>query len=445
MKFEPVTPAEALALARDVYFGHGKIEILPKLAVSSLRDIAVAFTPGVGHVVRHLMQTPEDLSEQTAKDNLIALVTNGTAVLGFGNIGSRAGMPVMEGKAIMFKMLTGVDCMPLCVDEPDPERLVRLIETLEPTFGGFNLEDVASPGCFTVMEALERSLPVPILHDDQYGTATVITAALTNATRLTGRRIEDLTVVVNGVGAAGTATISMLRAVGAGDIIAVDRPGILSGEESYRASAHWQRIAATTNRSGRRGGLEEALRGADVFIGLSVGGILSESMVRSMAPDPIVFALANPVPEIMPDLAKAAGAAVVASGRFDFPNHCNNVLAFPSLMRAALDVKAKRVSLGMCLAAARTIAEFVSDDRLGPECLLPSPLDPDFYPTVSEAIARQAISEGLARRTPPPGAVFANCLRLRLLVAAHAAHLAEMSASTDVRLSQRAATALLPS
>jgi malate dehydrogenase (oxaloacetate-decarboxylating) len=416
MAVAPVTAEEALALGREVYHGHGKIEILPKVVVKELRDIAVAFTPGVGHVVRRLAERPEELHEQTAKDNLIALVTDGTAVLGLGNVGPRAGMPVMEGKAVMFKLLAGVDCMPLCLDARGPDHLVDIITALEPSFGGFNLEDVAAPACFEVMRALDGNLPVPILHDDQFGTATVITAALLNALEVTGRAPADLRAVVNGVGAAGSAAIAMMEALGVGDIVAVDRQGVLHRDAKH-PFAHWQEIAGRTNQGGVTGGLAEAMRGADVFIGLSVGGLVDRDMVRSMAKDPIVFALANPHPEILPNEATAAGAALVASGRFDFPNHCNNVLAFPALIRGALDAKARRISRSMCLAAAWAIADLVPAAELSPHNILPSPLQEDLYPSVAESVAQAAVAEGLARVAPVPGAVAANTRRLRGLVA----------------------------
>ncbi|MGF1609166.1 MAG: NADP-dependent malic enzyme [Kiloniellales bacterium] len=426
-----MTAEEALALGRDVYYGHGKIEILPKVVVHELRDIAVAFTPGVGHVVRRLAERPEELHEQTAKDNLIALVTDGTAVLGLGSVGPRAGMPVMEGKAVMFKMLAGVDCMPLCLDARGPDHMVDIITALEPSFGGFNLEDVAAPACFEVMRRLDGRLPVPILHDDQFGTATVITAALLNALQVTGRAPGRVRVVVNGVGAAGSAAIAMLEALGVGDIVAVDQPGVLHRKGGY-PHAHWREIAGRTNREGVTGGLAEALRGAEVFIGLSVGGLVDRTMVRSMARDPIVFALANPDPEILPSEALAAGGAVVASGRFDFPNHCNNVLAFPALMRGALDSKAQRVSRAMCLAAAQAIAGAVPPAALSPDNILPSPLLDDLYPAVAEAAAQAAVAEGLARRVPEPGAVAANTRRLRALVSLRQQELERLSGQASM-------------
>ncbi len=414
-----------MAFGRDVYYGHGKIEILPKVIVRGVEDIAIAFTPGVGHVVRAISERPELLHEHTAKDNLIALVTDGTAVLGFGDVGPRAGMPVMEGKSAMFKLLAGVDCMPLCLDVGSGDELVSIIKALEPTFGAFNLEDVAAPRCFEVMEQLLGSLPVPIMHDDQYGTATAITAVLINALKVLDRKPADQRAVICGCGAAGTACVEMLLLLGVEDIVVVDQLGILSRDQEL-THAHWRRVAEQTNKPCLKGGLAEAMVGADLFIGLSVGGIVTQDMVRSMNSDPIVFSLANPVPEIMPDAASAAGAVLVASGRFDFPNHCNNVLAFPSLLRGALDTNAKSVSPNMCLAAAHAIANDVSEDELSVSNISPSPMSDTLYPDVAEATARAAIKEGLARKIPEVGVVAANTRRLRGLAHERQACLPEL-------------------
>jgi malate dehydrogenase (oxaloacetate-decarboxylating) len=408
----PISVESAMALGRDVYHGHGKIEIMPKVVVTGEMDIATAFTPGVGHVVRAIVDHPELVHEQTAKDNLIALVTDGTGVLGYGNVGPYAGMPVMEGKAVMFKLLAGIDCMPLCLDVGSGDELVSIIRALEPTFGGFNLEDVAAPRCFEVMGQLDGTLGVPIMHDDQYGTATAIMAALINALRVLDRRPSSLRTVVCGCGAAGTACIELLKLLGVEDILVVDRAGIISRDDDLPFD-HWKRIASVTNERCLKGDLARALKGADLFIGLSVSGIVSREMIQGMNKDPIVFSLANPVPEIMPDEALAAGAKLVASGRFDFPNHCNNVLAFPSLLRGALDTKALRVSTGMCMAAARAIAACVDDNDLALSNISPSPMLEHLYPETAEATARAAIEEGLARITPEPGAVAANTRKLR--------------------------------
>lgn len=402
---------QALAFSRNASRGHGKIELSPKVTVRSLPEMAVAYTPGVGHVVRHLMKHPEEIGLYTNRDNLIALVTDGSAVLGFGNVGPDAGLPVMEGKAVMFKALAGLDCMPLCLRTSSPRHFCDVVQALQPSFGGINIEDVAAPGCFEVLSTLERDLSVPVIHDDQYGTATVAIAALINALLLTGREPANTRVVVNGVGAAGTATIIMLEAMGIGDIVAVDRRGILSSDDAHEY-AHWQDIAARTNASAVKGGLAEAMRGADAFIGLSVGGIVSPEMIRSMAPNAIVFGLANPDPEIMPDVAEEAGAVITASGRFDFPNHCNNVLAFPGLMRGALDVKTKLVSCGMRMAAAREIARLAAIEGLSPRRILPSPLDVKVHAAVAEATGKASQSEGLAGRPREAGEIFSNVMTL---------------------------------
>jgi malate dehydrogenase (oxaloacetate-decarboxylating) len=264
-----VTASDALKIGRDVYFGHGKIEILPKVAVTSLWDMAVSHTPGVGHVVRHLLEHPDTLGEHVAKDNMIALVTDGTAVLGYGNVGPYAGMPVMEGKATMFKMLAGIDCMPLCLNTSSPRQLIDVVRALEPSFGGFNVEDVAAPGCFELMRGLESELSVPSFHDDQFGTAIVVTAGVINALKVVGRKPGDIRAVVNGVGAAGSATIQMMTALGVGEILAVDRPGILRRGEPL-PHAHWNEIAEKTNPQRRSGGLAEAMASADLFVGLSI-------------------------------------------------------------------------------------------------------------------------------------------------------------------------------
>ena len=402
----------ALAFGRDVYCGHGKYEIVPKVVVPDAASIATAYTPGVSHVVQAILDDPQRIHEQSVKDNLVALVTDGTAVLGYGAVGPRAAIPVMEGKAVMFKLLAGIDCVPLCLLVEDGEQLVSVVRSLEPTFGAFNLEDVAAPRCFEVMEALDGMMPVPVMHDDQYGTATAITAALINALRVLDRRADSLRAVVCGCGAAGTACIDLLRRLGVADILAVDRPGILC-EGDPLPHRHWRMIAEVTNRDRRRGTLSDALQGADLFVGLSVGGIVSRDMIATMRAGPIVFSLANPVPEILPDAALDAGAALVASGRFDYPNHCNNVLAFPALLRGALDTKAVRISTAMCMAAARAIADCVDENVLSADHISPSPFDDALYPSVSEAVARAAIAEGLARVRPAPGAVAANTRRLR--------------------------------
>ena len=412
--------AAALGLMREI--GAGKVEVLPRFRVRSLDDVAALYTPGVGYLVQEVLARPEALGELTGRDNAVAVVSDGTAVLGLGRAGPKAALPVMEGKASMFKLLVGIDAYPLCVDTRGPEALVELLAALQPSFGGFNLEDVAAPECFEVMRQAEARLEVPIIHDDQYGTATVIAAGLFNAWKLLGREAGKQRVVVCGDGAAGTATVTLLQAMGVGDITVVGLGGIVSRKVAHR-DPHRQWIADTTNRSGLEGGLADAMRGADAFVGLSVGGIVSVDMVRSMNPAPVVFSLANPVPEIMPGDSIAAGAAIAASGRFDFPNQCNNVLAFPGLLRGALDTKAKRIPPEVCLAAARAIAADVPDAELAADRILPSPLSGTLYPAVAEATAQAVVAAGLARKACAPGFVAQRTRELREAVSRRQASL----------------------
>lgn len=406
----------ALEIVRDVYVGRGKIEILPKFRVRSMDDLAALYTPGVGYLVNEILERPEALGELTWRDNAVAVVSDGTAVLGLGRAGPCAALPVMEGKASMFKLLVGIDAVPLCLDVADADALVDILAAAEPTFGGYNLEDVASPVCFEVMKKAECRLGVPIIHDDQYGTATVVAAGLMNAWKLLGREAANQCVVVCGDGAAGTATVDMLLGLGVRDILVVGLAGIIARNQE-QDSAHRAWIAEHTNPSNRQGTLNDAMKGATAFVGLSVGGIVSSDMVRSMAPQPVVFSMANPVPEIMPEESLAAGAAIVATGRFDYPNQCNNVLAFPGLMRGALDSKAKLIPRDVCLAAAKAIAEDVADADLRPDMILPTPMSTSLYPAVAEATARKVVELGLARIKPLPGEVAARTRRLRAMVA----------------------------
>ena len=405
----------ALNIVRKVYIGQGKIEVLPKFRVRSMEDIAALYTPGVGYLVKEILNREEALGELTWRDNAVAVVSDGTAVLGLGRAGPRAALPVMEGKASMFKLLVGIDAIPLCLDVANADALVEVLRAAEPTFGAYNLEDVASPVCFEVMKKAEAQLGVPIIHDDQYGTATVVAAGLINAWKLLQRDARTERVVVCGDGAAGTATVDMLLGLGVKDICVVGLQGIIT-RKSKLDFPHRQWIATNTNPTNRRGTLADAMKGATTFIGVSVGGIVSADMVRTMDRQPVVFSMANPVPEIMPEESFAAGAAIVATGRFDYPNQCNNVLAFPGLMRGALDTKAKRVPREVCLAAAVTIAGDVADEDLRPDNILPTPMSPTLYPAVAEATAQRIVALGLARVTQPPGAVAERTKRLRAMV-----------------------------
>lgn len=402
-----VTPEAAVAVVRDVFSGHGKLEVVPKVHVGSLRDVATLYTPGVGTLVQRIVSDPNQADILTNRANTIAVVTDGTAVLGFGRTGPLAALPVMEGKAIMFKLLAGLDAVPVCLDVRDPAKLVDHIAALEPSFAGFNLEDVAAPHCFATVEGLTRRLSVPVFHDDQYGTATVIVAGLMNALKVVGKKKEDVRIVVNGAGAAGTAAARLCLAWGAGDVVVCDRHGVLCEGEA-QPSAHMAALASITNRSRIKGSLADALRGADAFVGLSTGPLIDARHVQSMARSAIVFACANPEPEIMPHEAIAAGAAIAGSGRFDAPNQCNNVLAFPGIMRGAVDVSVKNVTETICLAASRVIADHVTATKLGPENVLPNPLDPELCPLVAEAVGAQAAAEGLARKPYIAGAIAAH-------------------------------------
>lgn len=412
--------AAALALMRKI--GRGKLEILPRFVVTELKEIAALYTPGVGYLVNEIIDHPAALGELTGRDNTIAVVSDGTAVLGLGNVGPRPALPVMEGKASMFKLLVGIDAMPLCVSASSPAHLVELLVALEPSFGGFNLEDVGAPRCFEVMEKAVERLTVPIIHDDQYGTATVIAAGLINAWKLLGREPSRQRVVVCGDGAAGTAAVDLLLALAVGDVTVVGLSGIIGRHRSY-ADPHREMLAKRTNRAGLRGDLAVAMRGGDVFIGLSVGGIVSGEMIRSMSTDPIVFSMANPVPEIMPKVARESGAAIIATGRFDYPNQCNNVLAFPGLMRGALDTKARHIPREACLAAAEAIAHEVPEHSLDRDNILPTPLSDTLYPAVAEATAQSLIQLGLAQNRPAKGEVAAHTRRLRTEVLARQASL----------------------
>ncbi len=410
-----VTPEAAVAAVRDVVPGYGKLEVVPKVPVGSLRDIATLYTPGVGTLVQRIAADPRAAETLTNRANTIAVVTDGTAVLGFGRTGPLPAVPVMEGKAIMFKLIAGLDAVPICLSVKDPDALADHIAALEPSFAGFNLEDVAAPHCFSTVEQLEKRLSVPVFHDDQYGTATVIVAGLINAAKVVGKQLENLRVVVNGAGAAGTAAAKLILALGVGDVIVCDRHGILCIDEK-QPFPHMAALAGITNRERLKGVLADALRGADAFVGLSAGGLLGPAHIQSMAKSAVVFACANPEPEIMPRDALAAGAAISGSGRFDSANQCNNVLAFPGIMRGAVDLCVRHVTESMCLAAARAIAAHVGD-KLAPDNVLPSALDGDLCPLVAEAVAAKAAAEGEARKPYVRGEI-ANRVRERNRISA---------------------------
>lgn len=374
----------------------GKIEIAPRTTAGSKEALSIAYTPGVAEPCLAIQKNPELSYELTRRWNTVAVVTDGTAVLGLGDIGPEAGMPVMEGKALLFKEFGDVDAIPLCVRSKDVDDIVRTVSLLAGSFGGVNLEDISAPRCFEIERKLKACCDIPIFHDDQHGTAVVTLAAMLNALKLTGKSIEKIRVVTSGAGAAGTAIIRLLISMGLHDVVMCDRKGaIYEGRDGLNSEK--QEIARLTNREKRTGSLADVLVGADVFIGVSAPNCVTEEMVRSMAEGAILFPMANPTPEIMPDVALAAGAAVVGTGRSDFPNQINNVLAFPGIFRGALDVRASDINDEMKIAAAKAIAGLVSDEELSADYILPTPFDSRVKDTVAGAVAEAARRTGVAR------------------------------------------------
>ncbi|CAB4927600.1 MAG: NAD-dependent malic enzyme [Actinobacteria bacterium] len=393
------TPAAASPSGRDAdpaFALHrgGKIEVVSRVPVDTREDLALAYTPGVARICTAIAEAPDLVYDYTWKSHTVAVVTDGTAVLGLGDIGAEAALPVMEGKALLFKQFGGIDAVPICLDVTDLDELVETIVRLAPAFGGINLEDISAPRCFEVERRVQERLDIPVFHDDQHGTASVVTAALRNAARLTGRQMSDLRVVTSGAGAAGIAVSRMLLEGGVGDLAIADSKGIVHAGRDDLNDAK-RAFAAESNRAGLTGSFVDALAGADVLIGLS-GGTVPREAVEAMNPDSVVFAMANPDPEVHPDVAHAAGARVVATGRSDFPNQINNVLAFPGVFAGAMRVRARCVTEGMKLAAADALAAVVGDD-LSETCVIPSPFDPRVAPAVADAVARAARAEGVAR------------------------------------------------
>lgn len=375
---------------------HGKVEVVSKLPIETQDDLSVAYTPGVAEPCRKIAENPDDAYRYTCKANTIAVVSNGTAVLGLGNIGATASLPVMEGKSVLFKRFGGVDAFPVCIDAKTPEEVIQAVRFIAPTFGGINLEDIKSPDCFKIEQTLEKELDIPVFHDDQHGTAIVVTAAFLNALKVVGKEIGDVKVVLNGPGAAGTAIIKMLLHAGVKNIIACDRHGAIYKNREWNKD-HKIELAEITNPEQLKGELADVLPGADVFIGVSTAGALSTEMIKTMASDPIVFAMANPVPEIGYDDAKAAGVAVMGTGRSDKPNQINNLLCFPGIFKGALSVRARDINYEMKLAAAYAIADLVTDDKRSPEYIIPSALDPQVAEAVATAVAKAARETGVAR------------------------------------------------
>jgi len=384
---------ETLKLHKE---NRGKLEIISKVEAKNDKDLALAYTPGVAEPCKEIHKNSDLVYEYTTKSHMIAVVTDGSAVLGLGNIGPEAALPVMEGKAVLFKEFGGVDAVPICLATQDVEEIIKTVVNISPAFGGINLEDISAPRCFEIEKKLDEILDIPVFHDDQHGTAVVTLAALINALKIVEKELKEVTAVVNGAGAAGIAIAKFLIKAGIKDVIVCDRSGIIyEGREDKDFSK--KEIAKISNKGRLRGALKDALKGADVFIGVSAPNVLNKEMIKTMAKKPIVFALANPVPEIYPDEAKEAGAYVVGTGRSDFPNQINNVLAFPGIFRGALEVRATTINEEMKISAAYSIAQTISENELTPEYIIPKPFDKRVLKNVAIAVAKAAIDTDVAR------------------------------------------------
>ncbi|MGD6967574.1 NAD(P)-dependent malic enzyme [Rossellomorea vietnamensis] len=390
---------EALHMHR---INQGKLETKSKVEVRNATDLSLAYSPGVAEPCKVIYDKPETVYEYTMKGNMVAVVSDGTAVLGLGNIGPAAALPVMEGKAVLFKSFAGVDAFPICLDTNDVDKIVETVKLMEPTFGGVNLEDIAAPNCFVIEERLKKETNIPIFHDDQHGTAIVTAAGLVNALKIVGKKMSEIKVVANGAGAAGIAIIKLLHNYGVRDIVMCDTRGAIYEGRPNGMNDIKDEVAKFTNRNRIEGSLKDVIKDADVFIGVSAAGALNEEMVRSMNEDSIIFAMANPVPEIMPEDAKAAGAKVVGTGRSDFPNQVNNVLAFPGIFRGALDVRATHINEKMKQAAVEAIAALVDEKDLNEDYVIPGPFDARVAPAVAAAVAQAAMETGVARQKVDP-------------------------------------------
>lgn len=400
---------EALQMHKE---NHGKLAVAPKVKVTNKEELSLAYSPGVAEPCKDIHEHPEKVYDYTMKNNTVAVISDGTAVLGLGNIGAEASLPVMEGKAVLFKSFSGIDGIPLSLSTTDTEEIIQTVKLLEPNFGGINLEDISAPHCFEIEERLKKETKIPVFHDDQHGTAIVTLAGLMNALRIVKKDLSDIRVVLNGAGAAGIAIVKLLYSYGVREMIMCDSQGAIYEGRPHGMNPTKEYVAKWTNKDKINGKLADVIEGADVFIGVSVANLLSEEMVRSMADNPVIFAMANPNPEITPELAKSAGAKVIGTGRSDFPNQINNVLAFPGIFRGALDVRATHINEQMKQAAVEAIASLISEEELTEDYVIPGPFDKRVAPSVAKAVAKAAMESGVARIDVDPEEIYQKTLAL---------------------------------
>ncbi|WP_419792317.1 malic enzyme-like NAD(P)-binding protein [Staphylococcus chromogenes] len=400
---------EALQMHKE---NHGKLAVVPKVKVTNKEELSLAYSPGVAEPCKDIHEHPEKVYDYTMKNNTVAVISDGTAVLGLGNIGAEASLPVMEGKAVLFKSFSGIDGIPLSLSTTDTEEIIRTVKLLEPNFGGINLEDISAPRCFEIEERLKKETKIPVFHDDQHGTAIVTLAGLMNALRIVKKDLSDIRVVLNGAGAAGIAIVKLLYSYGVREMIMCDSQGAIYEGRPHGMNPTKEYVAKWTNKDKINGKLADVIEGADVFIGVSVANLLSEEMVRSMADNPVIFAMANPNPEITPELAKSAGAKVIGTGRSDFPNQINNVLAFPGIFRGALNVRATHINEQMKQAAVEAIASLISEEELTEDYVIPGPFDKRVAPSVAKAVAKAAMESGVARIDVDPEEIYQKTLAL---------------------------------
>lgn len=400
---------EALQMHKE---NHGKLAVAPKVKVTNKEELSLAYSPGVAEPCKDIHEHREKVYDYTMKNNTVAVISDGTAVLGLGNIGAEASLPVMEGKAVLFKSFSGIDGIPLSLSTTDTEEIIQTVKLLEPNFGGINLEDISAPRCFEIEERLKKETKIPVFHDDQHGTAIVTLAGLMNALRIVKKDLSDIRVVLNGAGAAGIAIVKLLYSYGVREMIMCDSQGAIYEGRPHGMNSTKEYVAKWTNKDKINGKLADVIEGADVFIGVSVANLLSEEMVRSMADNPVIFAMANPNPEITPELAKSAGAKVIGTGRSDFPNQINNVLAFPGIFRGALDVRATHINEQMKQAAVEAIASLISEEELTEDYVIPGPFDKRVAPSVAKAVAKAAMESGVARIDVDPEEIYQKTLAL---------------------------------